>query len=156
MKKIKLFVMDVDGTMTDGKLYIGSDGDVMKAFNIKDGQGIKNLLENNIIPVIVTAKNSTIVKKRAEELGITEVRQGVSDKALILKEIAQKYAVPLQEIAYIGDDDNDIDSMKIAGVSFAPSDASRHTLDCARVVLSRRGGDGAVREAIDMLLEERI
>jgi 3-deoxy-D-manno-octulosonate 8-phosphate phosphatase (KDO 8-P phosphatase) len=153
ISKIKMFVMDVDGTLTDGKLYIGPDGEIMKAFNIKDGQGIVNLLVKGIIPVIVTARKSKIVHNRAKKLGIIEVWQGVSDKIFIIGELARKYKLSFREIAYIGDDDNDIICMEKTGLSFAPADCSISVSKCANIILSRNGGDGAVREAIDIILE---
>ena len=89
--KVKLLVMDVDGTLTDGKIYIGDKGEVMKSFDVKDGYAIAHILpENNIVPVIITGRSSSIVKERAKELKITELYQGVSDKLIQLKIIAEK------------------------------------------------------------------
>ena len=88
---IKLFAMDVDGTLTDGKIYIGNDGEVMKAFNAKDGLGIKLLIKKGIVPIIITGRRSKIVTRRCEEIGITVLYQGVRDKADILKNVMAKY-----------------------------------------------------------------
>ena len=87
---IKMLVMDVDGTLTDGKIYIGPQGEVMKAFNIKDGYGIVQFIKSGTIPVIITGRKSEIVQRRAEELGITELYQGVEDKLSQLKKVAEK------------------------------------------------------------------
>ncbi|MBR6006622.1 MAG: 3-deoxy-D-manno-octulosonate 8-phosphate phosphatase, partial [Clostridia bacterium] len=106
--KIKLFVMDIDGTMTDGRLYIGAEGEVMKAFDVKDGYAIAHILpEYGIIPVIITGRTSAIAEERAKELHITELYQRVHDKLVKLKELAGKYGVEPENIAYIGDDLND-------------------------------------------------
>ena len=93
--KIKMLAMDVDGTLTDGKIYMGPQGEVCKAFNIKDGLGINQLIQNGILPVIITGRKSTIVENRAKELMITEIYQGVEDKATVLRQVARKYGFTL-------------------------------------------------------------
>ena len=100
MNKIKLFVMDVDGTLTDGKIYMGENGEIMKAFDVKDGYGIAHILPKlGIIPVIITGRESQIVASRAAELGITEICQGATDKSKTLKRIAEKYKCNTDNIA---------------------------------------------------------
>ena len=121
---IKYFVMDVDGTLTDGKIYMSSNGELMKAFNIKDGCGIHDILiPANIIPVIITGRYSDIVLNRCNELGINKIFQGISDKLNQIINITSD----LSEIAYIGDDLNDLASMKAikdcGGVVGCPCDA---------------------------------
>lgn len=150
--KMKLLVMDVDGTLTDGKIYIGPQGEVMKAFNVKDGGGIVKLHSHDIIPVIVTGRISEIVEHRAKELGITEVHQGVKDKVKVLKQLADKYQCALGEIAYIGDDENDVEAMKLCGFVGCPQDAVEAVKQVADYVCQRNGGAGAVREFIEYLL----
>ena len=151
--KIKLFVTDVDGTLTDGHIYVGENGEVMKAFNVKDGYAIVKILpEYKIVPVIITGKTSEIVKKRAAELKISEVYQNISDKLPLLKEIADKYNATADEIAYIGDDVNDLDCMDWCGVSACPIDAVEEVLSKADYVCQRQGGKGAVREFIDWII----
>src|SRR5690606_18787811 len=113
----------VDGTLTDGKVYIGPQGEIFKAFNIKDGLGIRLLIEKGIIPVIITGRNSEIVTTRARELGIEEVYQGVQDKLEIYRKLKKKYGVTDEEVAFIGDDLNDLPLMNVAGLSFAVADA---------------------------------
>ena len=153
--KIKLFVTDVDGTLTDGHIYVGENGEVMKAFNVKDGYAIvKTLPEHQIVPVIITGKTSEIVKKRAAELKISEVYQNVSDKLPLLKEIAEKYGVSPDEVAYIGDDVNDLDCIGWCGVSACPSDAVEEVLSKVDFICKREGGKGAVREFIDWIVKE--
>ena len=152
--EIKLFAMDVDGTLTDGKLYVGHNGEAMKAFHVKDGYGIVQLIEYNVIPAIITAKESEIVTRRAQELGVREVWQGISDQAEVLKMLSKKYQVSMGQIAFIGDDDPDCAAMELAGYSFAPADASENTKKTAKIILTKKGGEGAVREAIDILLSQ--
>ena len=107
---IKFLVMDVDGTLTDGKIYMGVDGECLKAFDIKDGYALHTLLkENGIIPVIITARKSPMVEHRCKELGVTEIHQGIINKLDRLKEIVQRYSskdtqYDLSNVAYVGDD----------------------------------------------------
>lgn len=153
--KIKLLVMDVDGTLTDGCIYTGSNGEMMKAFDVKDGYAIKHILPTcGIIPVIITGRSSEIVAFRAKELGIVELYQGISDKEAVLRQVAQKYSASLGEIAYMGDDVNDLACMKLCGLAACPQDAVEAVRLCANVVCKRNGGHGAVREFIDSLLSD--
>ena len=148
--KIKLLVMDVDGTLTDGKIYMGENGEVMKAFNVKDGYAIAHMLpEMGIIPVIITGRKSKIVENRAKELGITELYQGVGDKLAQLKKVAEKYNASPKEIAYIGDDLNDLECIEYCGVTACPADAVEEVKRIATYVCKKNGRDGAVREYID-------
>ena len=151
--KIKMLAMDVDGTLTDGKIYMGPQGEVCKAFNIKDGLGINQLIQNGILPVIITGRKSTIVENRAKELMITEIYQGVEDKSTVLRQVARKYGFTLGQVAYVGDDCNDLEVMEAAGLVFAPADAAKEVLEYADIVVTSRGGEGAVREVADYLLK---
>ena len=152
MKKIKMLVMDVDGTLTDGKIYIGPQGEVMKAFNVKDGYAIKHILpEMGIIPVIITGRTSAIVEYRAKELDITELYQGVTDKLAQLKKVAEKYQLTKDQIAYIGDDVNDLECIKHCGFSACPNDAVEEVKRCVDIVITAKGGDGVVRRFVNYL-----
>lgn len=152
--KVKLLVMDVDGTLTDGKIYMGADGETMKAFDVKDGYGIAHILPSlGIIPVIMTGRRSRIVENRAAELGIKELYQGVSDKRTQLQRVAEKYGASAEEVAYIGDDGNDMECMYWCGMSACPDDAVNEVKKAASYVCSHAGGRGAVREFIDWLRE---
>lgn len=153
-KKIKMFIMDVDGTLTDGKVYIGPQGEIFKVFNIKDGLGIRLLIEKGIIPVIITGRNSEIVTARARELGIEEVYQGAKDKLEIYRKLKKKYGVNDEEVAFIGDDLNDLPLINAAGLSFAVADAMQAVREKVDYVTAHKGGEGAVREAIEMILQE--
>lgn len=158
MANIKLLVMDVDGTLTDGKIYMGQDGEMAKAFDIKDGCGIYLVLPKlNIIPVIITARESKILENRCKELKITEYHQGVLGKLAILKEITQKYDVGLDSVAYIGDDLPDIPCMeeikKNGGLVLCPADAIPEIKVLADYVSSYKAGEGAVRDTIHYLAQ---
>lgn len=148
--KIKLLVMDVDGTLTDGKIYMGENGEVMKAFNVKDGYAIAHMLpEMGIIPVIITGRKSKIVENRAKELGITELYQGVGDKLAQLKIVAEKYNATPEEIAYIGDDLNDLECIEFCGVTACPVDAVEKVKKTVNLVCNKKAGEGAVRDFIE-------
>ena len=117
MSGIKAIVMDVDGTLTDGKIYISDNGELMKAFNVKDGYGIKDILSKyNVLPVIVTGRSSIIVKKRCDEMGVIHLFQGVSDKVACLADFLKTKNMSFENIAYIGDDDNDLPVMRKSGL----------------------------------------
>lgn len=152
--KIKMLVMDVDGTLTDGKIYIGENGEVMKAFNVKDGYGIVMAKKQGILPVIITGRKSKIVEERAKELGIEEFYQEIHDKVEVLKEVAERHEILLEEIAYIGDDLNDIDCMSICGLSACHIDAIDEVRNVADYVCQNYGGNGAVREFINYVINK--
>lgn len=150
---IKYLVMDVDGTLTDGKIYMSPSGELCKAFNIKDGCGIHDILiPNHITPVIITGRKSDIVLNRCKELGITEVYQGVGNKIEKLKELTED----LSTVAYIGDDINDLSCVvpvkEAGGLVGCPADAVRKVKEIADFIASHNGGDGAVRDFIEWLV----
>lgn len=156
MKKIKIFVMDVDGTITDGKIYMAASGELFKAFNIKDGYGIHELLpQYHVKTVIITGRKSEIVLRRAKELEINFVLQNIKNKENALYEIADKYQCALSEIAYIGDDLIDLKPMQLCGVAGCPFDAVSEIKKVANYVAEARGGFGAVREFIDWLIQKK-
>lgn len=148
--------MDVDGTLTDGKIYMSANGEFMKAFNIKDGYAIARLRGYGIEPVIITGRKSEIVSQRCAELGITELYQGIENKSYKLRDICKKYRIDLSQVAYIGDDLNDLACMKICGYSACPSDAVILVKESVDYVCKEKGGDGAVREFIDYLLLKQV
>lgn len=144
--------MDVDGTLTDGHIYIGAEGEVMKSFHVQDGYAIVHTLpEKGIVPVIITGRSSKIVERRAAELKITYLHQGVADKLSKLQEIAAELGVNADEIAYIGDDVNDLECIYWCGLTACPADAVPAVREAVKYVCSRNGGSGAVREFIDFL-----
>lgn len=148
---IKLLIMDVDGTLTDGKIYMSDNGEIMKAFSIKDGYMIARLKDHGVTPVILTGRTSKIVQNRAEELKIQQVYQGVSDKSAFLAKIMADNNVCKENVAYIGDDDNDIECMKQCGLVGCPKDASMNVISIADYVSSNNGGNGAVRDFIEYI-----
>lgn len=153
LQQIRLLAMDVDGVLTDGSLNIGAEGELFKAFNAKDGMGISLAMRNGLEIALITGRRSEIIHRRAEELGITLLYEGVKDKALQLKQIAAERGISLAEIAYMGDDLNDLPAMVQAGISFAPADAAKDVLKAVNAVASCNGGRGAVREIIELILE---
>jgi len=153
--EIKLFAMDVDGVLTDGGMYYSEQGEALKKFNARDGMGIELLRKSGIIPAIITQEDSKIVLKRAEKLKVGEVYIGIGDKLQVMKELAQKYNLSFDEVAYIGDDMNDLAVLREVGLSFAPSDAMTEVKQAVRQVLSRKGGEGVVREAVDFILRDK-
>ena len=154
-KKIKLFASDCDGVLTSGITYYSAKGEELKAFNMRDGKGIELLKEAGIIAIIITEERSMIVQRRAEKLGIAAYCC-VKDKLSVLKVICEENDVKLGQVAYVGDDINDIDTMREVGWSFAPADALDEVKAVASKVMSRRGGEGAVREAIDWILKGKL
>lgn len=158
--KIQYLVMDVDGTLTDGKIYMGENGEVCKAFNIKDGYGIHDMLiPAGIMPVIITGRKSKILMNRCKELGITEVYQGISDKINQLSTILQDNHSSYGNVAYIGDDENDLGCMQkikdAGGMVGCPSDAVPKVKDCSDFISTCTGGNGAVREFIEWILKKQ-
>ncbi|MEO1922976.1 MAG: HAD-IIIA family hydrolase [Nautiliaceae bacterium] len=151
---IKLIVIDVDGTMTDGKIYYGNNGEELKAFNIKDGLMIKSWNELGKKSAVITGRISNIVDRRAKELKIEFIRQGIRNKAEELKKIIDEIGISLNEVAVIGDDMNDLSMMKLVKKTFAPVDANPYIYDFVGNPLTKKGGEGAVAEMIEILLKE--
>lgn len=161
---IRFLVMDVDGTLTDGKIYMGQDSELFKAFDIKDGYGVKCLLpEASIIPVVITARNSRIVENRCREMGVTELYQGKMDKYATLLQVLKKYSeedkieYTLANVAYVGDDLLDLHCMKpikgAGGFVACPNDAVGEVKEIANYISVKNAGYGAVREIIDRLIK---
>lgn len=151
----KLFVMDVDGTLTDGRIYMSSMGESFKAFDIKDGYGIKHILNHyNIKTAIITGRQSKIVQKRAEELEIDYLYQGIEDKLTCLEQLVRMLDCSFAKVVYIGDDANDLPCMEKVGLSCCPADAHESVKEIAGYVARCKGGQGAVREVIDMITEQ--
>jgi 3-deoxy-D-manno-octulosonate 8-phosphate phosphatase (KDO 8-P phosphatase) len=150
--RIRLVVLDVDGTLTDGRIYIGSRGEELKAFQVQDGLGIKLLRQAGIEVALITARKSALVSIRARELGLTHVVQACRDKRAALNLLCVKLDIPLAEVAYMGDDLPDLPALSMVGLATAPANA--HPWVAERVHWQSRaaGGEGAVRELCDLLL----
>lgn len=152
--KIKLLIMDVDGTLTDGHIYMCSQGEAMKAFHVQDGYGIAQLLpKHSIVPAIITGRESEIVRRRCEELKIIELYQGISDKLSCLESLADSLHLAMDEVAYIGDDLNDLACIRHCGLTACPADAVDIVRAEVDYICNRDGGRGAVREFIDWMVE---
>lgn len=151
---VKLLVLDVDGVLTNGQVFIGDNGkESLKAFDIQDGLGIK-LLEKIAIPtVIITGRNSKMVLARCEELGIKQVHMGVENKALALDKVLQALNLKSSDCAVMGDDWPDLQMMKGAGLRICPAQGHEAVKETAHFVTSKSGGSGAVREVCDLILK---
>jgi len=155
LKKLRLFAVDVDGVLTDGGMYYGESGEEMKKFNTRDGMGLKLLQAEGFITAFITRENTKLVASRGEKLGIPEIHQGVHDKLSMLQKIATKYHLDLQQAAYMGDDVNDVEVLKAAGFSGAPADCMEPVKQVVHYVCRLKGGEGAVREVVDLILAAR-
>lgn len=153
LSKIKLLALDVDGVLTDGTINIGDNGELYKGFNAKDGLGISCALRSGLKVAIITGRKSEIIHKRSSELGITLLCEGVKDKYAELIKLTKELALTKEEVAYMGDDLNDLPAFRAAGFSFAPQDAVTEVVNNADCVVQKNGGRGAVRDAIEMILK---
>lgn len=151
-KNIKLVIFDVDGVLTDGSLFIGDDGMEYKAFNSRDGHGIKMMLRNGIDGAIITGRTSKVVEHRIADLGIPHVRQGCSDKLPVYEEMIKELAVKPEETAFIGDDIVDLQIMLRAGLAVATNDAHPMVIQHSHWVTPSAGGRGAARDLAEMLM----
>ena len=152
---IRLLVMDVDGVMTDGKITYTSDGQELKSFNIKDGLGIKRAQASGIETAIITGRTSPMVERRARELGIAHLVQGREDKLAALSDLLEQMNLPLDRVAYIGDDLPDLAAIESVKLGACPADAATEVKLKANWVSTRAGGDGCVRELCDLLVSHK-
>jgi len=151
-KKVRWLLLDVDGVLTDGRLYYGNNGEELKAFNIQDGLGIKLLQKAGIGVAIITGRSSALVDRRANELGIAPVVQGREDKLTALQELQASHSMAFEEIAYIGDDLPDLAVIRRVGLGITPANGRPHIAAHAALQTQAAGGAGAVREIADLLL----
>ena len=151
--KIKLLICDVDGVFSDGRIYLGNHGEELKAFHTKDGFGIKSILNLGIAVAIITGRESNIVKKRMEALGITHIFQGTEDKFTVYETLLKTLSLQKDEIAYIGDDVVDLPVIKDCGLGVAVHDAHPLVRNEADLITFTNGGFGAVREVCDLFLQ---
>lgn len=155
LRRIRALALDVDGVLTDGGMYYGPGGEGMKRFNVKDGMGLRLVLEAGIAVALISGEESEILRRRAEKLKITDVFVGVEDKLKTLEAFLEARKIALEETAYVGDDVNDLPAMQKVGVPVAVADAVPEVRKAARWVTTRRGGEAAVREVCDALLSSR-
>jgi 3-deoxy-D-manno-octulosonate 8-phosphate phosphatase (KDO 8-P phosphatase) len=149
---VKLLVFDVDGVLTDGHIIYTDEGAEAKTFDVKDGLGIRVASGAGLQVAIMTGRASRVVERRARDLRVSDVLQRVGDKAAALIRLASAKGVPLEEVAFVGDDLNDREAMRLVGVSIAPSDAAAEIREEASVVTDSPGGRGAAREAVEAIL----
>lgn len=153
--EIELLVLDVDGVLTDGRLWYGPDGEVLKAFHVRDGYGIRRLLAAGIRVAVISGRSSIAVAERMRELGVDEVLQGVGDKGRALAGLLGRLGIPAHRVACLADDTPDLDLLAAVGLPAAVADAHPATLAAAVHVTRAAGGQGAVREFCDFLLAAR-
>ena len=151
-RRVRALIMDVDGVLTDGGLYYTENGDELKRFDVRDGQGLVLLRQAGILTAIVTGKRTTLVARRADELGIAEVHQGVSDKGATVTALLARHGVPAANACYVGDDINDLPALRLVGLPVAVPDAVPIVRRTAHYVTRAPGGHGAIRELCDLIL----
>jgi 3-deoxy-D-manno-octulosonate 8-phosphate phosphatase (KDO 8-P phosphatase) len=152
---IRLLVLDVDGVLTDGRLYFTAHGEEMKCFHVRDGSGIVQLLRAGVQVAVISGRDSPAVTRRMSELGVTYIRQGVNDKLAMLHELLGILNLESKVIACMGDDSADVPIMQIAQLSITVPEAHASVKECAHVITQAAGGLGAVREACDLILAAR-
>jgi 3-deoxy-D-manno-octulosonate 8-phosphate phosphatase (KDO 8-P phosphatase) len=152
-RKIQLLVLDVDGVLSDGRLYFSNSGEEIKNFHIQDGLGIKLLARGGVETAIITGRSSAIVARRAEQLGIRHVMQGREDKLAALQELCATLTLDMGAIAYMGDDLPDLAAIRRAGLGLTVANANTVVRDHADWISQYNGGDGAVREACELILD---
>lgn len=152
LKKIKLLATDVDGVLTDSGMYYSENGDELKKFNTRDGMGLVLLRNAGFKVAIVTSEETKIVERRAAKLEIADLFQGARNKVAALEVLMKRHALKWEEVAYIGDDVNDLEVMKRVGFAATPSDGTDKNKKIAHYVTKKKGGEGCVREICDMLL----
>lgn len=152
---IRLLVLDVDGVLTDGRLYYTARGEQMKCFHVRDGSGIKQLLQAGVQIAAISGRKSKAVDKRLGELGVTWIRQGIEDKLAALRELLDILNLGPQAVASIGDDSADLPIFAVARLAIAVADAHPSVKSQAHFITQAPGGHGAVREVCDLILDGR-
>jgi len=155
LARIELMVFDVDGVLTDGKLWFGADGEALKVFHVHDGAGIKALAEAGIVSAVISGRSSPIVLRRCAELGIKHVAQGIGDKVAAFDAMRHELGKTADVCGYMGDDAIDVPVMRKVGFAATVPNAAAGVAECAHWVSRREGGCGAVRELCDLLLDAR-
>ncbi len=151
---IELIVLDVDGCLTDGGISYTHSGDELKTFNVKDGLAIASWIKMGKKVAIITGRDTAIVERRAKELGVAHLYQGIKDKKITLSNILKKENLTFENVAAIGDDLNDYHLLDSVALSFTPRDGASQIQKIVDIVLYKNGGDGAVREMIEHILEK--
>jgi len=152
LRAIRLLAVDVDGTLTDGRLWYGPDGETVKAFHVHDGLGLKRLLTHGLEVAVVTARNTSIVTRRMADLGISRCIQAANDKGASMRALQHELGLTPEQCAFVGDDLPDLSAFAASGLGFAVADAQSAVRDAAHWVTRTNGGCGAVREVCELLL----
>lgn len=155
LQHIQFLILDVDGVLTDGGIYYSNNGDEFKKFNIHDGYGMLKLRRAGIPAAILTGRISNIVERRARDLGISEVHQNLDNKLEVYEMLKEKYSLRDIHIAYIGDDEFDLPVLERVGFSAAPANAMENVKKRVHYVCKKNGGEGAVREIIELILKHK-
>tara|TARA_B100001540_G_C15812025_1_gene645051 strand:- start:2084 stop:2617 length:534 start_codon:yes stop_codon:yes gene_type:complete len=155
-QKIQLLITDVDGVLTDGGRYYSNSGETLKKFHVRDGMGVNILLRNGIKTIIITKENSKIVKIWSKEMNIHKTFSGIKNKESLLSKICKLYSVNPSQIAYIGDDVNDIPLMNMVGLAVSPNDCDEKTKSHANYLCKLNGGNGAFREVVNLIMKYRF
>jgi 3-deoxy-D-manno-octulosonate 8-phosphate phosphatase (KDO 8-P phosphatase) len=155
LRRVRLLAMDVDGVLTDAGMYYSEHGDELKKFNTRDGQGIALARDLGVRTAILTGEDTELVARRAEKLRVDHLRQGVRDKRAALVEILTAEDVLPEQACYVGDDLNDMGALEIAGLAIVVNDAMRGPRKLAHYVTAARGGEGAIREVCELILDAR-
>jgi YrbI family 3-deoxy-D-manno-octulosonate 8-phosphate phosphatase len=151
-RNVRLLCVDVDGVLTDAGMYYGHDGEVLKKFNTRDGMGLARVREAGVAVAIISGEDSAIVHARAAKLKIDDVFIGAANKRVAIDELCGRHGLQLEQVAFIGDDLNDLPALECVGLACAVADAADPVLAAAHFVTKRRGGDGAVRELCEFLI----
>jgi 3-deoxy-D-manno-octulosonate 8-phosphate phosphatase (KDO 8-P phosphatase) len=152
---VRLLCVDVDGVLTDAGMYYGADGEVLKKFNTRDGLGLARVREAGVAVALISGEDSAIVHARAAKLKIDDVFSGVANKRAVIDDLCARKNLQMDEVAFIGDDLNDLPALECVGLACAVADAAEPVLAAAHYVTRRRGGDGAVREVCEFLIAAR-
>lgn len=155
-KKIKIILTDVDGVLTDGGIYYSKNGEELKKFHVRDGMGVNILLRNKIKTIIVSKENSNIAKKWASQMNVHNSLMNIQRKESVLSKICKKYNLNKNQIAFIGDDVNDIDLLNKVGFSATPNDGNNKVKKIVDYVCENKGGEGAFREIADIVLQAKF
>jgi YrbI family 3-deoxy-D-manno-octulosonate 8-phosphate phosphatase len=154
-RRVKLLCVDVDGVLTDAGMYYGPDGEVLKRFNTRDGMGLERVRQAGVAVAIISGEDSAIIHARAAKLKIDDVFCGADDKRVAIDNLCARHGLHYDQVAFIGDDLNDLPALECVGLACAVADAAEPVQAIAQYVTQRRGGDGAVREVCELLIAAR-
>lgn len=153
--EVKMFLTDCDGCLTDGGMYYSEHGDELKKFNTRDGMGFALLRSRGVVTGIITSENVDLNRRRAEKLKLDVLEAGCKDKVSTIEALCKKYNIPLENVVYIGDDVNDLDAIKMVGYGCCPADAMPQVKDASKYITKAKGGEGVIREVVEMLFGEK-